>query len=165
MVLPLDLRQKLMDVVQIPSGLQPQFMGAGLIESSLRGFLDGMKTGSNRLIDHPPERSVQPLRNRSSSVQNIVIDGECGSHDGIVASHTMMSRHHLADNVASLTRRGQQRRQEKSVVPWLYRISRIVEIALPMAARSSDVMASSFDLSRCLATARIWSTTATAGCP
>ena len=39
------------------------------------------------------------------------------------------------------------------------------ESALLMVAGSSDVMASIFDLSRCLATARMWSITATAGWP
>ncbi len=46
-----------------------------------------------------------------------------------------------------------------------YRISRIMEMAREIAASSWPAMASNLDLRRRLATARIWSITATAGRP
>ena len=44
-----------------------------------------------------------------------------------------------------------------------YRISRIVDTALPMASKLANDMISSFDFNLCFDTARIWSMTATAG--
>jgi len=93
MALPLDLRQQFVDIVQIPAGFQSHFVGSGLIGSGPRGLLNGLKTGANRLIDYPTERGTQPLCHRSRSVQNIVIQGQCCSHDGSLASSSMMSRH------------------------------------------------------------------------
>ena len=95
MVLPLDLRQQFLDIVQTPAGFQSEFAGSGLIGSGCRGFRDGLKTGAKRLIDYLPEGRAKPLCHRSRSVQNIIVYGQRRSHDCILASSCMMSRHHL----------------------------------------------------------------------
>jgi hypothetical protein len=75
MVLPLDLRQQFLDIVQASAGFQSQFVGSGSIGSGSRGFRNGLKTGANRLIDYLPEGSAKPLCDRSRSVQNIIVYG------------------------------------------------------------------------------------------
>ena len=101
MVLPLDLRQQFLDIVQTSAGFQPKFVGSGLIRPGFRGLLNALKTGANRLIHDPAEGSAKPLGDRSRSVQNIVVDGQSRSHDGIIASLCVMSRHHFSRRTRS----------------------------------------------------------------
>ena len=58
MVLPLDLREQLLDIVQAPACSQAEFAGAGVIRTTLCGSLNRLQTGAKGLIYHPPERRV-----------------------------------------------------------------------------------------------------------
>ena len=91
MVLPFDLRQQGLNMVQIPPRAQPQFMGLGAVGSASRWFLNCLQTRAKCLIDHPPERRAQPRGNRSRSVQNVVVYDQCCSHNGISDSDVKAS--------------------------------------------------------------------------
>lgn len=103
MVLPLDLRQQFLDIVQTPADFQPQFVGSGLIEPGFRGFLNDLKTGANRLVDDLPEGNAKPLRNRSRSVQNIIVYVQCRSHKCILASFEMRIWHQMSGRTPKVT--------------------------------------------------------------
>ena len=93
MILPLDLGNEFVDVVQTPSGSEAQVSGLGAIGFGSGRLFNSLKAGAESLIYHPPKRGMELLCQRSGFVQNIVVDGECCSHVGIIASWSMMSRH------------------------------------------------------------------------
>jgi hypothetical protein len=96
-IFPLDLRQERLDVVQIPPGFQPHLVGPCTIGSSSRlAILNHLQSGTQRLIHHAPKRRTELCRNGFRSIQNIVVYGKCCSHDVIIASHGVMSRHHFS---------------------------------------------------------------------
>jgi len=94
-LLPLYLRDQLLDVVQAPACFQSQFVRLGMIGMRPCRFLNCLQTGAQRLIYNAPERTAQSPRNRSCPVQNVVIDRQCCSHGIILASRDMMSQHHF----------------------------------------------------------------------
>ena len=73
MVLPLDLREQFLDIVQIPAAAQSQFAGACVIGTAPGGLFNRLQTSAKRLIDHEPEGRVQLLRNGSRSVKNVIV--------------------------------------------------------------------------------------------
>ncbi len=93
MVLPLDLCQEFLDIVQTSAGFQSHFAGLGLIGVDSLRFFNNLETGTKCLIDHPPEGSVKPLRNRSRSIHDIIVYGQCRSHIIIMTSFDLMSMH------------------------------------------------------------------------
>jgi hypothetical protein len=95
MILPFNLRDEFLYVVQTPACFQAQFVGSGAIGPGLGRFLDGMQTGAKRLVHHQSEWRVEFLRDRSRLVEHIVVYRQCRSHGGIVASRRQMSRHHM----------------------------------------------------------------------
>ena len=60
MILPLDLRQQFLDIVEIPAGFESQLMRLGMIRSLFRRLLNAVKPGTQSLIDYPPEGSAEP---------------------------------------------------------------------------------------------------------
>jgi len=95
-IFPLDLRQERLDVVQIPSGFQPHLVGLRVIgSSSRRSILNHLQSGTQRLINHAPKGRTEFCRNGFRFVQNIVVYGKCCSHNVIIASCGVMSRHHF----------------------------------------------------------------------
>lgn len=94
MVLPLDLREQFLEIVQVHACSQSQFVGAGAIRRTLCGILNRLQTSAKRLIYNPPEGRVQPLRNRSRRVEDVIVYSKCCSHGGIIASSLVMSTHH-----------------------------------------------------------------------
>jgi hypothetical protein len=102
-ILPLNLREKFLDIVQALPSSQPQPVGPRAIGAELRRFLDRMQTGAKRLVDHAPERRSEPLGNSPCFIQNIIVYSQRCSHAGIIASRCMMSRHHAVyDAILSL---------------------------------------------------------------
>jgi len=94
MILPFNLRQQVLDAVQIPARSQSHSMGLGMVGAAPCRLFHGLQAGSKRLVDHASEWLVQPHRDGSRSVQNVVINNQCRSHTDIIASSNMMSRHH-----------------------------------------------------------------------
>jgi len=95
MILPLDLRQERLDVVQIPPGFQSHFMGTRAIGLGLRRHLNRLQSGTQRFIHHPAKGYMKFAGNRFCFVYNIIVDIQCCSHNVIIASYNMMSRHHF----------------------------------------------------------------------
>jgi len=93
MILPLDLRKQFLDIVQTPAGFQSHLVGAGMVRPGFRRFFNGLKTRPERLVDDLSEGSSKPPGNGPGSVKNIVVQIECGSHIGTIASFELMSRH------------------------------------------------------------------------
>jgi hypothetical protein len=79
-VLPLNLRDQFLNIVQAPARSQRQFVGSGAIRAGSCRFLNRFQTGTKRLIHHPSKGSAQFLGNGSRSVQNVVVYGQCRSH-------------------------------------------------------------------------------------
>ena len=86
MLLPLNLRDQLLDVVKTPSLLQSKFARTGMVGSGASRFLHHLQAGAERLIHHASERTVQSAGKRSRPVENVVVYGQCCSHDCIIAS-------------------------------------------------------------------------------
>ncbi len=96
MILPLDLSQEFLDVVQIHSGFQPHLVGSSVIRPTSWGSLNRLQSEAQRFIYHAAEGRIELCRNRFRFVQNIVVYGQCCSHIIIIASDIMMSRHQIA---------------------------------------------------------------------
>jgi len=79
-ILPLDLRQEHLDVVQIPSCFQPHLVGAGAIGPNARRILNRLQSGTQRLINHTAKGHIELCRNSFGFVQNVVVYGKCCSH-------------------------------------------------------------------------------------
>ena len=94
MILPLDLRQERLDVVQIPPGFQPHLARAGAIGSGSRSILNGLQPGTQRFIHHVAKRRTEFCRNSFRLVQNIAVYVQCRSHGVTTAPYSVMSRHH-----------------------------------------------------------------------
>jgi hypothetical protein len=85
-VLPLNLRDQFLNIVQAPACSQPQFVRSGAIRAGSRRFINRHQTGAKRLVHHPSKGNVERPGNTSSSAQEIVVYGQRHSHDVTASS-------------------------------------------------------------------------------
>ena len=64
-------------------------------DDSRRGSSNRLQTGAKRLIYYAPEGRMWPLGNGSRFVEDVIVDGQRCSHNGIMASFLVMSTHHF----------------------------------------------------------------------
>ena len=64
----------------------PIWGAGGIGPGSGWGILDHLQSGSQRFINHAPKGRAEFCRNSFRFVQNIIVYGQCGSHNVIIAS-------------------------------------------------------------------------------
>lgn len=72
MLLPFNLRDQLLDVVQTPARLQSQFARMGMIRPGSRRLLNRLQSGAKGFIHNPTEGPMQLFCQRPRALQNIV---------------------------------------------------------------------------------------------
>ena len=65
-----------------------------MVDLSLGWLLNCSQARAKSFVHHPPERGVQLFSDSARPVKDIVINGKCCAHNGIIASTQMMSKHH-----------------------------------------------------------------------
>ena len=73
LILPLNLGQEGLNVVQIPPGFQSHLVGTGAIRPGSRRILHCLQSGTQGLINHLTEGLTKLCRNGFRLVQNIVV--------------------------------------------------------------------------------------------
>ena len=86
--------QQFLDVVEIPAffieahGMRPRLVG-----TLFRRLFHLRETRSKGLVDHRSEWGMQLGGKGARAFQNVIIDGQCRSHEGMLTSRQLMSTH------------------------------------------------------------------------
>lgn len=81
MILPVGLRDQLLDIIQISAGFQSEFTGARAIRTSLCRLLQCWQPRAKCLVHNSSEGSVHSARKGFRHVNHIIIYGQCRSHN------------------------------------------------------------------------------------
>ena len=88
----------------------PKTVLMNLITSSFAGrrlnqplarLLDPLESRTDRLTKHGSVRFVRPVCHLASPCQDVVVNWDCHPRASVIASHEMLSRHHLVLSVAN----------------------------------------------------------------
>jgi hypothetical protein len=110
-ILPFYLGKEGLNVVQIPAGFQPHLVGMGAIGPGSWKILNCLQSGTQSLINYLAKGLTKFCGNGFRLVQNIVVYVKCCSHEDIVASLMLMSRHQVG-----IFHSGGQRPEEKGSI-------------------------------------------------
>ena len=91
--LGLQFVHKLAELVEIDARTEPERMRPGPGHGAAIRLLTLAETGANRPIDDLLERDPLLARALLQEPREVIIDGQRGSHGGIMMATSMMSRH------------------------------------------------------------------------